>query len=756
MNQSRLHNAILATVLLLYVLITVSYSVINPLFETPDEHFHFFTIHELVSSGELPVMPETYDELLGPEPAQPPLFYILAAPIMAAFDTADAREQVQLNPFAWIGSADAVVNINRSIITEWEVWPWQGYALAGHLIRGLSMLFGLGTLLCVYGSARLVWPENGRFALLSTALIAFLPQFNFINSSISNDALITFLASAGIWQLLRVWQSGVTRRRLVALGVTIGLAALTKNAGFLLMVYAVGFLLALALRDLDFSHNIVKQLGRWGVETAVFLILPVLLIAGWLWVRNHMLYGDFTAANQFIEIAGGDRGYSLWQVLAESDGLWLSFFAVFGWFNVLAPPWVYTIWNGIVLLAVAGGIFAAVLASPQVRKLQRQHETFLEWMQRLLSQSWVLGLLLFGWLLAVYAGLVTFMMQTEAAQGRLLFPAIVPIMLGLAYGISQLRTSVISWGVCAFAFATTIGCLFFVIRPTYALPQTVTTIPPEATPLAETFPDGIELVGALMETETAVSNDIVWTTLYWRINKPTSNQPEFKFEILGRDLEEPIGEIHTYHGRGLYPPNVWPVGEMIADRFPVRLVEAIDAPVLARGFARLVPPDSDESANADEGVFSGSVKVIPAEWPEQSADILARLGDVIEVTAVSTSSNTATQGDTIQIDVTWQTTGTPNQDYATLIHLAPPNQPPLAQGDAHPRGGTYPTRIWAAGEVIEDQYQLTIPASIPDGCYPLWLGMYEVETFARLPLTIDAERQPNDVYQIGDICIGDA
>ncbi|MEZ4517409.1 MAG: hypothetical protein R3C44_11460 [Chloroflexota bacterium] len=40
-----------------------------------------------------------------------------------------------------------------------------------------------------------------------------------------------------------------------------------------------------------------------------------------------------------------------------------------------------------------------------------------------------------SWVLAVYAGLVTFMMQTEAAQGRLLFPAILPIALGLSWGL---------------------------------------------------------------------------------------------------------------------------------------------------------------------------------------------------------------------------------------------------------------------------------------------------------------------------------
>ena len=754
MIQSRLHNAILAGILLLYLIITVTYSVINPLFEAPDEHFHFFTIHEIATTGKLPVIPEIYDELLGPEPAQPPLYYMLTAPLMAFFDVSEAREQIQLNPFAWIGSADAVVNVNRSSVTEWELWPWQGYALAGHVIRVVSALLGLGTLLFVFSSARSIWPENGRIPILATALIAFLPQFNFLHSAITNDTLIIFLASAGIWQLLRLWYGSVSRKQLLTLGITIGLAALAKNAGILLMIYAVGFLFILALRNVNYSQNIWKQMGRWMWETAVFVILPVLIITGWLWVRNYSLYKDFTATNQFIEIAGGDRGYTLWQVWAESDGLWLSFFGVFGWFNVLAPQWVYTIWNGIVLIAAVGIVYAAILTASHLYALLRQQsETIFTWGQRLLSQSWMIGALLLGWLVAVYAGLVTFMLQTEAAQGRLLFPAIVPIALGLGFGISRLQIKILEYAAVLLALSTTIVCLLLVIRPTYALPETVDSLPQNATSIAAPMPDGIELVGAKMVTETAVPGDIVWMTLYWQIAEPIDNLPAFKFEIFGQNLEEPIGEIHTFHGRGLYPPNVWPVGEIIADQVPVRLTQTIDTPVLARGFARLVPIDSDGAANSEEGIFSGSIKVVPEAWASVTEKPLAQLGDVIELTAVSTSANTAQPGDTLQIDVTWHTKGAPTQDYATLIHLAPTNQPPIAQGDSHPRNGTYPTRVWATGEVIDDQYNITIPDNIASGCYPLWLGMYEIETFVRLPLSIEENRQPNDVFKISDICI---
>jgi hypothetical protein len=185
----------------------------------------------------------------------------------------------------------------------------------------------------------------------------------------------------------------------------------------------------------------------------------------------------------------------------------------------------------------------------------------------------------------------------------------------------------------------------------------------------------------------------------------------------------------------------------------VRLTEFVDAPVLAQSFVRLVPLAAEDEADLPSA-FVGAIKIVPAEWPA-AGEVIVRLGDDIGVTAVSQLSGEFQRGETLTIDVIWQATGRPGQDYATLVHLGAADQPPLAQGDAHPRGGSYPTRLWQPGEVIQDRYFLTIPEGLPGGCYPVWLGMYEVVGFSRLPLTVGGERQPHDVYPIGEVCLAD-
>ena len=109
----------------------------------------------------------------------------------------------------------------------------------------------------------------------------------------------------------------------------------------------------------------------------------------------------------------------------------------------------------------------------------------------------------------------------------------------------------------------------------------------------------------------------------------------------------------------------------------------------------------------------------------------------------------------MQIDVTWQVRAAPGATYTTLVHLAEAGQPPLATGDRPPLNGQYPTYAWVAGEVIVDSYEVMVGEGVRNGRYPLWLGMYDSATIVRLPLTVQGEAQPNNVYLAGYITVVD-
>ena len=718
---------LLALILFLYLLLTIGYGVINPLFEAPDEHHHFYTVDYIARNGRLPIA-NLQEQQLRQEAAQPPLYYVLGGVLMRLSGVPEEIDIWQ-NPYGRIGDASALTNINWGIHDAREALPWQGYALSAHLLRLFSTLLGLGTLLCVYGTGRLIWPNQIEISLLATALVAFLPQFNFLHSAISNDTLVIFLCSAAIWQLLRIWLGEVTNGRLFLLGVTVGFAILSKNAGSLLLLYS---LIVLAL----YWIRAYFQQQRLPLSQGFFFLIPALLLGSWLWWRNWILYADPTAASLFVEFAGGDRQASLQQVLREWQSIWPSLFAVFGWFNLRPPQWVYWMWSGIVLLTVLGFL----------QSYKSWHLKIKRPLWRNLEQRWFIALLLFGWVFAVYAGLVLFMLQTEAAQGRLLFPAIVPLALGVAYGLSRWRWRVVYPLVALIALMTSFVALIFVIRPAYALPETIAQLPATAVSLEADVGQNIRLLGVELETETAVLTDDIWLTLYWQAVHPIETPSQFTLDVLGHDSER-VGHVQGYHGRGLFPASMWPTEEIIVDRFAVQLDETAAVPVLAPLFVGLV----DESERVNLGV----VELEPERWPETDLPALTNLGDGIELTAMRVEPTDVSAGDIVTIDLQWRVTNPQTTDYTTLVHLGEAGQPPLATADNQPLNGRYPTRLWEAGELIDDQYQLTIPPELGNGRYPLWIGMYEPETFARLPLFIDGVQQPNDVLAIGWITINE-
>lgn len=762
MTDARRRRIGLAAISLGYLLITVAYGVVNPLFEAPDEHWHFFTVTAIVEGGGLPSVTDPPDEWLGQEAAQPPLYYLLGAAIIAPFDSDGAREAIRLNPFAWIGDASALANVNRMVHSPAEAWPWHGWVRAAHFLRLFSTLLGLGTLLCIYRAGRALWPEGNTRPLMATALAAFLPQFNFIHASISNDALIIFLCSLGLLQLILLWRDPPEEGRFgqkdalrfAALGVTVGLAILSKNAGTLLLFYSVGFIAVLAIRDRNFG-----LIGR----SLLYVGLPAILVGGWLWARNQMLYGDWTATAPFIEIAGGDRGYSLWQVLRESWGMILSFVGVFGWFNLRPPSWVYWVWFAVVALAAAGGAVCAARAlkreCEEARERPGDRPGFLSRVSHFLSRSdWSLALLLLLWPFAVYSGLAMFMMKTEAAQGRLLFPAILPIALGVAWGLS-------GWGRCApdsfgafnrrlaplvvlATVATTLYCVFFVVRPAYALPRIVEAIPSDARPVLPELFDrgrGVSLLAAGVEAESVEPGDVVWLTLYWQTNGVamiTRDDPvEFVLELFGRDLKR-IANLHSYHGRGLYPADLWPSGVIVADRFAVRIDPEAETPVLARIFARV--------AGGSPGIEVATIRVVPAEPQRPAGHALAEIGENIVITGVTIVPERVQSGQTVDVLVNWYVSvGRPQLDYTTLVHLGQPDEPPLTTGDSPPVSGSYPTSAWRNGEAILDTYRLVIPDDLEPGRYPVWIGLYDPATGERLPVKVDGTVQPNGVYLAG-------
>ena len=108
-----------------------------------------------------------------------------------------------------------------------------------------------------------------------------------------------------------------------------------------------------------------------------------------------------------------------------------------------------------------------------------------------------------------------------------------------------------------------------------------------------------------------------------------------------------------------------------------------------------------------------------------------RLGDSITLLRYALTADRA--AGQVHLILFWQGFGKPKDDYTVFVHLLDASGDIVAQRDAPPRDGKYPTSIWDVGEIVQDEYDLTIPADAR-GPFSLAIGMYSSLTQKRLPI----------------------
>ena len=188
-------------VMVIFVLLAGTYSVITPMFEAPDEMHHYFYVKHLADRNPLPIQDATQESLWAQEGSQPPLYYALAALVTSWIDAGDPLDLLWLNQHANLGDPQQPGNKNRVIHTEQEAWPYQGMVLAVHVVRWLSVLMGAGTVYLTYRLADDLLPGRPGLPLAAAALVACIPQFAFISGAVSNDNLVVLLSTLALWLL---------------------------------------------------------------------------------------------------------------------------------------------------------------------------------------------------------------------------------------------------------------------------------------------------------------------------------------------------------------------------------------------------------------------------------------------------------------------------------------------------------------------------------------------------------------------------
>ncbi|MEM7536191.1 MAG: hypothetical protein AAF639_28670 [Chloroflexota bacterium] len=546
----------LTLLLLAHLVVTAAFSVLNPLGEAPDEADHWAYVVHIARERELPTGPRVTQS------KHPPLYHAAAA-LVSHFGTPH-NTFLRSNPDVQIID-DPLVSPNFFIHTTREDFPWQGEVLSFHAARLWSVLLSTLTVWATFVLGRMAFPHQPMVAWIGAVLLAFLPEFAFIGGSINNDNGIALFGTLSLIAAIRMMQPVNALAQLWWIPLAIGGALLTKTSALGLWPAISIAIVWGGIRLLpgkgntksgtpNRPHPLPESVLRKLLSQATRLHLwafggGVLIASPWLW-RNLQLYGDplgVAMARQTIDLRT-----TAWTM---ADTWWL----LRGWFyssvgkfggagHIPLSTWIYVGYGVIGIIALMGLLLYA-------------------W-QQIRRPNGASTVILLTALVGVAGGMWQYsLIALGTDQGRLLYPAIAPIMLLIGLGLATLCPKrhvnsivmvLVGWGGIA-----VIASMLLVLLPTFApLPSETSPIRTEETPILQY--EELNLLGWSSGSESADANPI----LYWQVSQETARDLRTVVRILAHD-DGVIWEKRRSPGRGLLSTDHWTVDRIVTDVYDV-------------------------------------------------------------------------------------------------------------------------------------------------------------------------------------------
>jgi hypothetical protein len=617
-------------------------------------------------------------------------------------------------------------NKNLYLHNDAERFPWQGEVLTIHLVRLTSTLWGALTVLLTYLTGRTIfrsaWPAIG-----AAAVVAFTPEFLFMSSAINNDVAVAAACSLLLYLASKVATRPTGWGHAIALGIAGGSVIMTKPI-------AVGAIALIPVAVIIGAHRVNRSarevVSRLGIAFAV-----IALSTTWWFARNVLNYGTATPVQSFLSRSDLLAEMpSLATFVSDLNGLWLSYWAFFGWFSISVPIVYYRYYDVLTILALFGiGIIVMTRRFP-APKLPRLEPAVL-----LLP-----GILL----VSVVAGVFSYRLVVRAFHGRLLLGAVSGIALLYVTGwISFARGRRAEYLGVALAFSLAIPAALFpwtVLRPAYAVPDLVPIekVRPSV-PVDVTFGNTIRLVGVDVPTAgvRARAGDSLSTALYLQGLHPAPADYLLFLKVVDPSGRV-IAELNSHPGHGAYPTSQWVEGPVLVDHYSIVIPQSFAGPAVGRiflgffrqGSAENLPVLASDGSSLGSSVQIGTVVISGTVNPSRALAGVAFLeGNRPAISLVDSHMDTESvrAGAELGGFVTFGGIERASHDYTVFVHLERDGRL-VAQDDSPPLRGTYPTTIWATGDIVEHRWKMTLPVTANPGEYTLRVGLYDPVTGLRL------------------------
>lgn len=780
-------------ILLAFVIVALTYSIVNPLHEATDELRHYRFARVIGTSGRLPVQ--------GQEPCRsqshhPPLFYALAALPTFWIDTGkEICYTPPTNPF-WAYRYWEVGQDNKSQYLHGpeEAFPWRGEALAVHLMRAVNVLIGAGVVWLTWATARVIWPRRKAMALGATAFVAFNPMFLYMSGGINNDVIAALSGAAVIYACVRLlagpqrlnWRWGVI------FGGLYGLALMSKFNLAPVIALMAGSAGWAAWQRAGDKSGFADQApgpdnGRW--RRALRLWLPPMVvtvavtsaISGWWFVRNQLLYGEPTGFQEVTELWGVRNPLeSFGLAVSELPYAWTTLWGRFGFGQIPLPQAIY---DGLLLVVGAGliGAMAGFFRIGSRFQVIRGSD-----MQEGSPHLRPILVLLAANLLLFFAVLFNYMLVSPAGpNGRFVFPALSSLAILTFYGlgwwaltlggiISRWRrrlagpkqghggvVKTLSLVSVAGMLALSLVVLTGYLAPAYGRPAELVEGADIPNPVNARFDSLVTLLGYDVSSDSVQPGEALNLSLYWQVEaQPPGNY--LLFVHLMDSAGTMVAQRDTHPGLGNFPTSLWRPGDRFVEEIRMHIPQTAYGPETATLRVGLYAPDGFRLAVSDassgealgDSLALTEIAIAPNKGDHANPQEQDFANDLLLV-GYEYDRRVLQGGDPLAVTLYWRALRDVETDYVVKLQLLDGGGREVIAAEQRPRSGESPTRSWREGLLVKDTHQLNLPGDLMPGRYVVDLLVIDAASGAPAHILAEDGHQVNSHLELAEIRIAE-
>lgn len=368
-RQSRREWLLILLLLLIMILKGVLWSLALPLWQGPDEEDHYNVIQFIGELGRLPDREDTFlvDEVamsrqladVGRLPYAPEERQVFSGDSVGPGEKelaqlpGETRSSFELQAVGKLNKATPLYYLIAAI--PYRLFRSADLLQRAQIQRLFSLLISSGLVVVAYLTARLLFPQNAAMRLTIPTLVAFQPMITEITAIVSVDGFYILIYSLLVLISILVLRENFDWRFGLVLGILFSLGFLTKPT---INGYAPIIALIVAY---DFWRGNGRR--KEVLIGAIVLGVTILLLTSWWMVRslrinndlfyfNPVLEGHRIIQNPFYDYAPITHMLDYYQ--SVWGGIFVTWWAHFGWLDTAMPPWIYSFLRLITFASILG------------------------------------------------------------------------------------------------------------------------------------------------------------------------------------------------------------------------------------------------------------------------------------------------------------------------------------------------------------------------------------------------------------------